>query len=253
MNWNNLITIHIQKGGMGIITKYWDAEKCTYYVHKHALNKSFEKFIQNEYQKLHSLKHRNLPKVLCFHNDGILMEHIEGMNLYEFIQSARMSQSIVYVIAIQLLGVLMYIHQHKIIHNDLKPQNLMVEKTFNLILIDFGLSVDKYDKSLCVYGTKQYRKHTLNISYDTDFYAFSCILDDLLLQTTCNYLSYEYFKYFQKKLLGKNIEIVVDELYEELKCYYFYSHISIIACLLIQFLNIVLIYFVFMIKGFVRL
>lgn len=42
--------------------------------------------------------------------------------------------------ASELIQVLKQIHERKIIHQDLKPQNIMRNAQGNLVIIDFGLS-----------------------------------------------------------------------------------------------------------------
>lgn len=74
--------------------------------------------------------------------EGILMEYAEGRTLSDFIAehpSATLRQKIFR----QLLEAVGYLHRKGIIHNDLKPDNILISRTDNnLKLIDFGLSDD---------------------------------------------------------------------------------------------------------------
>lgn len=73
---------------------------------------------------------------------GILMEYVDGRTLDEFIQENPPSK-LRKEIFLQLLDAVEYLHKKGIIHNDLKPANILITTAGNkLKLIDFGLSDD---------------------------------------------------------------------------------------------------------------
>jgi serine/threonine protein kinase len=69
-----------------------------------------------------------------------VQEFIDGYNLsQEFSRSGIFNELKIKSLLQDLLPVLDYLHSHKIIHRDIKPQNIMRrQQTGQLILIDFG-------------------------------------------------------------------------------------------------------------------
>lgn len=105
------------------------------------------KFIK-EAQNLAKLKHSNIIKVLeSFEANNTIyyaMDFIDGGSLDEYIsQKGSLSENEAITISYQILNALGYMHSKNMLHLDLKPSNIMMNKG-TPVLIDFGLS-KQYD------------------------------------------------------------------------------------------------------------
>ena len=61
------------------------------------------------------------------------MEYIEGKTLKDLIKEKAPFNSITTIsVALQVANALSYAHQNKIIHKDIKPQNIMIAKNGNV-------------------------------------------------------------------------------------------------------------------------
>ncbi|MCQ2288503.1 MAG: serine/threonine-protein kinase [Muribaculaceae bacterium] len=104
-----------------------------------------EKF-RKEAANLARMKHLNIVEVTdAFDENGTyyyVMEHIEGENLNDYIKHHRLSEDEAVGIARDIATALQYMHeQHRMLHLDLKPGNVMRRSSDgHIFLIDFGLS-----------------------------------------------------------------------------------------------------------------
>ena len=104
-----------------------------------------EKF-KKEARRLRKLKNEHIVKVHdLFEENGTayyVMDYIEGENLSERLKRTVMplSEAEVRDILIQVLDALKEVHQNEIWHLDLKPGNIMLDKSGKVYLIDFGAS-----------------------------------------------------------------------------------------------------------------
>lgn len=75
-------------------------------------------------------------------NYFLVFEYLEGINLLEFLKkSSTMDEDKIFSIFVQLVSALSLLHEKKVIHHDLKGENIMInEKTLKVTLLDFGLS-----------------------------------------------------------------------------------------------------------------
>lgn len=148
------IVAQIGKGGMGAVYQARDLRLATDVALKETLfsDEAYRRAFEQEARLLARLRHQALPRVIDHFVEGngqfLVMEFIHGEDLGN--QLARLGKrfaspqalGIVLKWADQLLDVLHYLHTRNspIIHRDVKPKNLKLTTTFDIILLDFGLA-----------------------------------------------------------------------------------------------------------------
>ena len=75
-------------------------------------------------------------------NHYLVMEYCSGENLLQYINTdGKLEENLARQYFIQLFSVIEYLHKEKsIIHRDLKAENVLLDRNYNIRLIDFGLS-----------------------------------------------------------------------------------------------------------------
>ncbi|KAG0745406.1 hypothetical protein G6F62_011203 [Rhizopus arrhizus] len=102
--------------------------------------------IPTEIHILHTLKkipHKNISDMLDYFEDDdhyyIVMEYHETMDLFDYIEyNERVDESNVRKIFKQLALAVQHLHNHRIVHRDIKDENVVLDKELNVQLIDFG-------------------------------------------------------------------------------------------------------------------
>ena len=125
-----------------------------------------------EIEIANKLKNKNVIKFFGMKNikndkfncDCIVMEYSKFGNIRQFqrnfIKRDNMSESTLCYFASLILKGLKYCHMNKIVHYDIKPQNIIIDEALNLKLIDFSISINYKDKNkikLPNQGTNHYR------------------------------------------------------------------------------------------------
>lgn len=139
--------ILIKEGSVNMLYRVARAGK--YFIIKTAKDgdERFKTLIKREYEFSIGLTHPNIINVFTFEEHspvgpGIVMEYVDGRTLSEFIAEnpAMVLRKRVFD---QILEAVAYIHRKGIIHNDLKPANILITRIDNAVkIIDFGLSDD---------------------------------------------------------------------------------------------------------------
>jgi eukaryotic-like serine/threonine-protein kinase len=100
---------------------------------------------EREAKILATLRHPNLPRVTDYFafsdQEFLVMDYIEGQSLEEIMATRPngLDEPTVLAWADQLLLALEYIHQHGLVHRDVKPANVRVTPDGQVFLVDFGL------------------------------------------------------------------------------------------------------------------
>lgn len=104
------------------------------------------RLFNSEAEILESLgKHHQIPELLAYFEDDqefyLIQEYIEGHTLSEELPPVQNVQNESFVMEMlkQVLEVLVFVHQHRVIHRDIKPTNIIrCIQDNRLVLIDFG-------------------------------------------------------------------------------------------------------------------
>jgi serine/threonine protein kinase len=138
------------QGGMGTVYEAEALRLSTTVALKetHFTDEPLRKQFEREAQLLAGLRHPALPRVIDHFDEGdglfLVMDFIRGEDLWEMLQhrSSAFLPDEVLKWADQLLDTLSYLHYHipPVIHRDIKPQNLKLSESGQIILLDFGLA-----------------------------------------------------------------------------------------------------------------
>lgn len=107
----------------------------------------------------------------------LLMEYVEGHTLDE-IEGPEMGQLL--LIFIQIASALIHMHRRGIYHGDLKPSNIMLSRTGQVKLIDFGTAWIRGQEKNRIQGTPQYmapeQATEKTVDDRTDIYNFGATM-----------------------------------------------------------------------------
>ncbi|THU04081.1 serine/threonine protein kinase [Lampropedia puyangensis] len=110
-----------------------------------------------EGRSLAQISHDSVVSVLNFFRENetvyMVMNHLEGATLQEFIVTARnpdsrkvFRESTIRSLFDEILRGLRIVHQHKMLHLDIKPANIFVTDDDKAVLIDFGAAREVLSK-----------------------------------------------------------------------------------------------------------
>ncbi|NXK80439.1 STK36 kinase, partial [Amazona guildingii] len=158
------------------------------------------KDLQREIEIMRGLYHPNIIQMLdSFETDKevvVVTEYAEG-ELFQILEDDRtLPEDQVQTIAAQLVSALYYLHSHRILHRDMKPQNILLGKDGVVKLCDFGFARAMSIHTMVltsIKGTPLYMSPELveERPYDhtADLWSVGCILYELFVGTPPFYTS----------------------------------------------------------------
>ncbi|MDZ7360136.1 MAG: protein kinase [candidate division KSB1 bacterium] len=135
------------------------------------------------------LAHPNLRRIL---QSGLLddepflvLEYVEGPTLFELIrQHKQLPIDICLFIAKELAKGIMAVHQHKVLHRDIKPQNVFLSLAGAVKLGDLGLAHDRHEATTSIAGTPAYMSPEQvlgrEITEASDLFSFGAVFYETL-------------------------------------------------------------------------
>lgn len=124
---------------------------------EYANDKDCQEALQNEYDVTSVLDNKYIRKAIDFVTIGglgkcLVLEYIEGKSLLEHVRVGTLSNKQVKNIIVEMCDALYYMHRNRIVHCNLKPENILVTNDCRAKIIDIGVpkTEPKADRELLI-------------------------------------------------------------------------------------------------------
>jgi serine/threonine protein kinase len=153
-----------------------------------------ERFVQ-EARAISQWRHENVLQVYYAGRQDNLyffaMEYVDGLNLEQILSGYSQKGELIphddlIRIGQVVANALDYAHSKHVIHRDVKPSNIMIDKENRVVLADFGLALDTQRGSMGeTFGTPHYiapeqARHSADAVPQSDLYSLGIILYEML-------------------------------------------------------------------------
>ncbi len=109
-----------------------------------ALEPGFAERFEREARTLARLQHPNVVQVYDFgERDGLyylLMEYVDGPNLRQALRGGHLAPAEALAIVPQICDALQTAHDRGVVHRDVKPENVLLDRAGHVKIADFGLA-----------------------------------------------------------------------------------------------------------------
>ena len=184
----------IGRGGMGVVYDAYD-RKLAQRVALKTVRRTDERAMSDfkrEFRAASQLSHPNLAALyeLFVENDVwfFTMELVDGVDLLSYVRALgdkfddrRLRHGMA-----QLALAVQELHAHGLMHQDIKPSNVLVDRNGRVVVLDFGLAhyagvdIDEWGRHISDWGTPAYlapeRRHGDPVAPASDWFSVGCIL-----------------------------------------------------------------------------
>jgi hypothetical protein len=162
-----------------------------------AAEEEFRLRFDREARALAGLSH---PQIVCLHDYGVehhlmflVMEFVEGQSLRQVLRERKVAPSRAVAILMELCKALEFAHKERVIHRDVKPENILIDPSGHVKLTDFGLAIRMDAESARVtqtnfaVGTPHYMapeqlERPAEVDHRADIYSLGVVLYEMLTQ-----------------------------------------------------------------------
>lgn len=115
---------------------------------KYSISEVDPAIVESEHRILFSADHKNIIKVYgtwsSTNSYNILMEYASRGDMFDFIYVNKVSFDIQSILALffSIGKAIEYLHEHDIVHHDIKPENIGIKSNGEPVLIDFGFAYE---------------------------------------------------------------------------------------------------------------
>ncbi|MFO7734246.1 MAG: serine/threonine-protein kinase [Candidatus Aminicenantes bacterium] len=188
----------IGKGGMGTVYKAYDSkvrEVVAIKLLKPEIASDLEVIerFRNEIKLARKVAHRHVCRMYDLDEEWlsiyISMEYVPGEDLKSFIRrSGHLNEAKALALARQIAEGLAEAHRMGVVHRDLKPQNVMIDREGNAKIMDFGIARSLHTRgatgSGVIIGTPEYmapeQADAKDVDHRVDIYALGAILFEMV-------------------------------------------------------------------------
>jgi serine/threonine protein kinase len=160
-----------------------------------AADPAFVERFTREAKALASLNHPNIVAIHDFGvHDGVpylLMEHVDGTPLRKMLAAKKLTAEQALDVVPQICDALQYAHARGVVHRDVKPENILIDREGRVKIADFGLAKlaaveqTRITRTNMLMGTPHYMapeqiENPSTVDHRADIYSLGVIFYEML-------------------------------------------------------------------------